>query len=118
MDVGHTIDSKIRRTNLDGGSDTQDRTSQACGCTARCESQASAAEATAAVLDSLEQALTENDRVTLVGFGTFSVRERAARQMRAIAGENAGQMIEVATRKYVAFKAGSSLEQKIRDARD
>jgi DNA-binding protein HU-beta len=34
-------------------------------------SQASAAEATAAVLDSLEQALTENDRVTLVGFGTF-----------------------------------------------
>ena len=34
-------------------------------------SQASAAEATAAVLDSLEQALAENDRVTLVGFGTF-----------------------------------------------
>ena len=81
-------------------------------------SQASAAEATAAVLDSLEQALTGNDRVTLVGFGTFSVRERAARQMRAIAGENAGQMIEVAARKYVAFKAGSSLEQKVRDARD
>ncbi len=53
-------------------------------------SQASAAVASAAVLDSLEQALTENDRVTLVGFGTFSVRERAARQMRAIAGENAG----------------------------
>ena len=81
-------------------------------------SQASAAEATAAVLDSIGQALTENDRVTLVGFGTFSVRERAARQMRAIAGENAGQMIEVAARKYVAFKAGSSLEHKVRDARD
>ena len=32
--------------------------------------------------------------------------------MRAIAGENVGQMIEVAARKYVAFKAGSSLEQK------
>ena len=38
--------------------------------------------------------------------------------MRAIAGENVGQMIEVAAQKYVAFKAGSSLEQKVRDARE
>jgi len=78
-------------------------------------SQAVAADATAAVLDSIEQAISENDRVTLTGFGTFSVKERAARQMRAIAGENAGQMIDVPARKYVAFKAGNTLEQTVRD---
>lgn len=49
-------------------------------------SQSSAADATAAVLDSIGQALSEYDRVTLTGFGTFSLKERAARQMRAIAG--------------------------------
>ena len=57
-------------------------------------SQAAAADATGAVLANIGQALSENDRVTLTGFGTFSVRERAARQMRAIAGDNAGQMID------------------------
>ena len=78
-------------------------------------SQTAAADATAAVLDSIGQALSENDRVTLTGFGTFSVKERAARQMRAIVGENAGQMIDVLARKYVAFKAGNTLEQTARD---
>ena len=38
-------------------------------------SQAAAGDATSAVLDSIGQALSENDRVTLTGFGTFSVRE-------------------------------------------
>ncbi len=80
-------------------------------------SQVAAGEATSAVLDSIEQALSENDRVTLTGFGTFSVKERAARQMRAIAGDNAGQMIDVPARKYVAFKAGNTLEQTVRDSR-
>ena len=78
-------------------------------------SQAAAADATTAVLDSIGQALSENDRVTLTGFGTFSVRKRAARQMRAISGENAGQMIDVPARKYVAFKAGNTLEHTMRD---
>ena len=71
------------------------------------------ADATSAVLDSIGQALSENDRVTLTGFGTFSVRDRAARQMRAIAGNNAGQMIDVPARKYVALKAGNSLDQTV-----
>ena len=79
--------------------------------------QAAAAEATATVLDSIGQALYEHDRVTLTGFGTFSVKQRAARQMRAIAGERAGQMIDVPARKYVAFKAGNTLEQRVRDSR-
>ena len=78
-------------------------------------SQAAAADATSAVLDSIGQALSENDRVILTGFGTFSVRERAARQMRAIGGENAGEMIDVPARKFVAFKAGNTLEQTVRD---
>lgn len=78
-------------------------------------SQAAAADATSAVLHSIGQALSENDRVILTGFGTFSVRERAARQMRAIGGENAGEMIDVPARKFVAFKAGNTLEQTVRD---
>ena len=77
--------------------------------------QAAAADATSAVLHIIGQALSENDRVTLTGYGTFSVRERGARQMRAISGENAGQMIDVPARKYVAFKAGNTLEQTVRD---
>lgn len=55
-------------------------------------SQTAAADATAAVLDNIGQALSENDRVTLTGFGTFSVKEQAARQLRAIGGENAGRV--------------------------
>ena len=78
-------------------------------------SQTAATGATGAVLDSIGQALSENDRVTLTGFGTFSVKERAARQMRAIADDNAGQMIDVPARKYVAFKAGNTLEQTARE---
>ena len=78
-------------------------------------SRAAAADATAAVLGSIGQALSESDRVTLTGFGTSSVKERAARQMRGIAGENAGQIIDVPARKYVAFKAGNTLEQTVRD---
>ena len=58
---------------------------------------------------------SENDRLTLTGFGTFSVRDRAARQMRAISGDKTGQMIDVPARKYVAFKAGNTLEQTVRD---
>ena len=40
-------------------------------------SQAAAGDATSAVLDSIGMALSEHDRVTLTGFGTFSVREKS-----------------------------------------
>ena len=78
-------------------------------------SQATAADATAAVLDSIGQALSEKDRVTLTAFGTFSVKERTAHQMRAITGEHAGQMIDVPARKYAAFRTGNTLGQTVRD---
>ena len=81
-------------------------------------SQAAAGDATSAVLKSIGQALSENDRVTLTGFGTFSVKERAARQMRAIACANAGQIIDVPARKHVAFRAGNTLEQSVRDGHE
>ena len=44
-------------------------------------SHAAASDARSAVLDSIGQALCDNERVPLTGFGTFSVRERAARRM-------------------------------------
>ena len=80
-------------------------------------SQAAARDATSAVLGSIVQALSENDRVTLTGFGTFSVMERAAWRMRPNRGDNAGRTIHVPARKYVVFKAGNTLEQTLRDGR-
>jgi len=51
-------------------------------------------------------ALKEGDRVALVGFGSFSVNERAARTGR---NPKTGEAIQIAAKKVVKFKAGSEL---------
>jgi DNA-binding protein HU-beta len=50
------------------------------------------------------------DKIALVGFGTFSVQERPARK-----GKNprTGEVIEIAAKKTVKFKAGSELTDKV-----
>jgi len=50
------------------------------------------------------------DKLALVGFGTFSVQERPARK-----GKNprTGEVIEIAAKKIVKFKAGSELTDKV-----
>lgn len=63
------------------------------------------------MLDGIEQALAENDRVTLTDLGTFSVRE-SCRQIRAITGSDAGKMINARVRKYFAFKAIDSVMKR------
>ncbi len=80
--------------------------------------KAHAAQSVNAVLNSIGQALSENDRVTLTGFGTFEVRDTSPRKIRPIAGPNAGQLIEVPAGKRVAFTAGSGLSDIVRNARD
>ena len=57
-------------------------------------------------IEVLKEALAANDKVQLVGFGTFSVNERPARQ-----GINPAtkQKIEIAAKKVVKFKAGAEL---------
>ena len=79
--------------------------------------KALAADAVNGVLGALEDALQENDKVTLTGFGTFEVRETAARSVRMIAGEKAGEMVQVPPGHRVAFVAGKNLIESARSAR-
>ena len=89
-----------------------DMVAESLGCP-----KAQAARSVNAVLDSIGQALSENDRVTLTGFGTFEIRETAPRKIKLIAGPNAGQLVEVPAGKRVAFNAGSGLSDIVRSGR-
>lgn len=66
--------------------------------------------AVVAMVDAISKALAEGDKVQIVGFGTFEVRERAART-----GKNprTGEEIEIAASKVPAFKAGKALKDKV-----
>ena len=80
-------------------------------------SKTDAATAVSAVLDNIGETLRENDRVTLTGFGTFEVRETPARKVRAIAGSNAGKIIDVPAGHRVAFVASKALKENARNGR-
>ena len=67
----------------------------------------SAAAALEAVLDGIAKSLKKGDEVRLVGFGTFSVRERKAGKGRNPA---TGEEIKIAASKNVRFKAGAALK--------
>jgi len=73
-------------------------------------SRADATRATDAVLDSIISTLGNGDQVTLVGFGTFSVRDRAAR-----AGRNpqTGETIQIKASKSPGFKAGKAFKDAL-----
>jgi DNA-binding protein HU-beta len=73
-------------------------------------SRADASHATDAVLDSIIAALGKGDQVALAGFGTFSVRERAAR-----AGRNpqTGETIQIKASKSPGFKAGKAFKDAV-----
>ena len=73
-------------------------------------SKAEAGRALDAVLDGISGALSGGDQVALVGFGTFLVRERAARMGRNPA---TGETIQIAASKGVGFKAGKSLKDSL-----
>ncbi len=66
--------------------------------------------AVAAVFDSISEALSEGDKVSLVGFGTFEVKERAARK-----GHNpkTKQPIDIPASKAPVFKAGKALKDAV-----
>ncbi len=73
-------------------------------------SKASAARAVDAVVDAITRALKENDTVSLVGFGTFSVRERASRSGR---NPRTGATIHIPASKVPGFKAGKALKDAV-----
>ncbi|MBM3451208.1 MAG: HU family DNA-binding protein, partial [Armatimonadetes bacterium] len=53
----------------------------------------------------------KNDKVTLVGFGTFSVRKRAAREGR---NPQTGAKLRIPARKVPAFSAGKELKTAVK----
>ena len=73
-------------------------------------SKADAARAVDAVISSVTKALKKGDNVTVVGFGTFQVRERAARTGR---NPKTGDTINIAASKNPAFKAGKALKDAV-----
>ncbi len=73
-------------------------------------SKAAAGRALDAVTDSITQALKDNDQVSLVGFGTFQVKERAARTGR---NPQTGNPIDIPAAKIPSFKAGKALKDAV-----
>ena len=73
-------------------------------------SKSEAAKVLKSILDSIEGALAQGDKVSLVGFGTFSVSRRAARTGRNPA---TGQPIQIAAANVPKFKAGKKLKDAI-----
>ena len=73
-------------------------------------SKADAGRALDATVDTITSALKGGQSVSLVGFGTFSVRDRAARTGR---NPRTGETIQIAASKNPAFKAGKALKDAV-----
>ena len=69
-----------------------------------------AAKSVNAFISSVQGALERGDDVVLVGFGTFSVKERAARMGR---NPKTGEAIQIAASKVPSFKAGKVLKESV-----
>lgn len=66
-----------------------------------------AEDALAAVLSSIEKGVKKDKKVQIIGFGTFEVKKRAARQGR---NPKTGEAMKIAASKSVGFKASSTLK--------
>jgi len=74
-------------------------------------SKKDAQKAVDAVFESITEALKNEDKVQLIGFGNFEVRERAARKGR---NPQTGEEIEIAASKVPAFKPGKALKDSVK----
>ena len=72
--------------------------------------KAAAGRALDAMIEAVEGALKKGDTVALVGFGTFSVKQRAARTGR---NPKTGMPIEIAAANIPSFKAGKALKDVV-----
>ncbi len=70
-----------------------------------------AAHVISLVLDSIKDALARGEKVTLVGFGTFSVKERKGRTGR---NPRTGETLEIPPKKVVKFVPGKALKEAIK----
>ena len=73
-------------------------------------SRADATKAVDAILDSITGTLSNGGSVSLVGFGTFSVKARAARTGR---NPRTGEPIQIAASNVPGFKAGKALKDAV-----
>ncbi len=69
-----------------------------------------ASKAIDATLEEIKNALVKGDKIPLVGFGTFAVSKRAAREGR---NPRTGETVKIAARKAVTFKAGTALKDAV-----
>ncbi|MFV1982484.1 MAG: HU family DNA-binding protein [Thiohalomonadales bacterium] len=72
--------------------------------------KAAATRAVDSVLGTITETLVSGDQVTLVGFGTFQVRDRAARVGR---NPRTGEAIDIKASKIPSFKAGKALKDAV-----
>ncbi|MCA9389921.1 HU family DNA-binding protein [candidate division WWE3 bacterium] len=70
-----------------------------------------AGDALNAMLDIITESLAKGDKVTLTGFGTFLVRQRAARMGR---NPQTGDPLHIPAQTTPAFRAGSALKESVR----
>ena len=73
-------------------------------------SKAAAGRALDATLDTITNALKDGEQVVLVGFGTFQVKDRAARTGR---NPQTGEAIQIKAAKVPGFKAGKALKESV-----
>ena len=73
-------------------------------------SKASAGRALDSMVNAITESLTKGDPVALVGFGTFSVKDRAARQGR---NPQTGATIQIPAARVPGFKAGKGLKDAV-----
>ncbi|UYY98641.1 HU family DNA-binding protein [Peribacillus frigoritolerans] len=73
--------------------------------------QKDAAKAVDALFETIANTLAKEEKIQLIGFGTFEVRDRAARTGR---NPQTGEEIQIAASKVPAFKAGKELKEAIK----
>lgn len=73
-------------------------------------SKAAAGRALDAVIEAVTDTLKKGESVSLIGFGTFEVRDRAARTGR---NPQTGETIQIKAAKIPAFKAGKALKDAV-----
>ena len=62
------------------------------------------------LFETIKQALVEGDKVQIIGFGTFEIRNRAARKGR---NPQSGEEIDIPASKLPSFKAGKALKEAV-----
>ena len=73
-------------------------------------SKAAAGRALDGMMSAVTEAMKKGDQVSLIGFGTFSVKERAARTGR---NPLTGEAIQIKASKIPSFKAGKALKDAV-----